>query len=91
MSRLLVSADKIIFQTSTIVRNPTHQDSHHSGLSPKPATSLPIQKVVMRQKKKKPTVETHFRRSMGSTFETPVLKKRPATIAYSEVSCHEIN
>jgi len=42
----------------------------------------------MRQKKVRNQVDNHFRRSLGSNYETPVLKKRPATIAYSEVDDH---
>ena len=69
------SSPKAPVKTSTIVRNPTHNS----------APSGEIQKVKMRQKKVRNQVDHHFRRSLGSNYETPVLKKRPATIAYSEV------
>jgi len=71
------SSPKAPVKTSTIVRNPTH-NSTPSG----------EQKVKMRQKKVRNQVDHHFRRSLGSNYETPVLKKRPATIAYSEVDDH---
>jgi len=72
------SSPKAPVKTSTIVRNPTHNS----------APSGEIQKVKMRQKKVRNQVDHHFRRSLGSNYETPVLKKRPATIAYSEVDDH---
>ena len=59
---------------STIVRNPTYQSLE----SPEPSS-----KVVMRQKKIN-TLDRHFRRSLG--YENPIIKKRPATIAYHEVN-----
>lgn len=61
---------------STIVRNPTYQSLE----SPEPSS-----KVVMRQKKIN-TLDRHFRRSLG--YENPIIKKRPATIAYHEVDDH---
>lgn len=60
-------------KTPTIVRNPAHQP-------PKMR-----QKVVLRTKKGRSSVDSHFRRSLG--FDTPVtLKKRPSSmIEHSEV------
>jgi len=67
-------------KTSTIVRNPAHQ--------PK----VMKQKVILRSKKGRQTVDSHFRRSLG--FETqiqPVMKKRPSSmIEHSEVDDHFI-
>jgi len=63
-------------KTPTIVRNPAHQP-------PKMR-----QKVVLRTKKGRSSVDSHFRRSLG--FDTPVtLKKRPSSmIEHSEVDDH---
>lgn len=62
---------------STIVRNPTYQSVESPSLT---------SKVVMRQKKNANTLDRHFRRSLG--YENPIIKKRPATIAYHEVDDH---
>jgi hypothetical protein len=77
-------------KTSTIVRNPTHNSSNVISCSSASSGvgGVEIQKVKMRQKKVRNQVDNHFRRSLGSNYETPVLKKRPATIAYSEVDDH---
>lgn len=72
-------------KTSTIVRNPTHSVGGHPIAH---SVGVDTQKVVMRQKKARNQIDNHFRRSLGSNYETPVLKKRPATIAYSEVDDH---
>jgi len=60
-----------------IVRNPNHHQHHHH-------------QVRMRQKKPRPSVEAHFRRSLGS-YETTTQQqnKRPSSmIEHSEVDAH---
>jgi hypothetical protein len=83
-------------KTPTIVRNPAHQ----ANLVQQQSLKMKSQKVVLRQKKRQNTVDSHFRRSLGThsltTFDgqqqTPVhVKKRPSSmIEHSEVDDHFI-
>merc|ERR1711953_452993 len=58
-----------------IVRNPNHHHQHHQ--------------VRMRPKKPKPSVEAHFRRSLGSYETNNQQNKRPSSmIEHSEVDTH---